>query len=368
MEPKKLNWFGTYTPGVHDGSAIDAIVRGDIADLEFEFAERSVDEPLYLDVVAATPIGAAIAGRSPAALRWLLERGARLDTRDANAFLDAAYHGDPELLRQLAEAGANIHANRGFGDAFERALYGGQTANLAVIDELGHDAKTFGGPALRKAVFDDNGDAVELLLARGADVNFNGPGSVFPNSETPLHVAVGRGALDLVRRLKEAGADTQLTDNFGNRPYDDAVQSGQLAIAQYLREFEPAERHTRDWVLKSPAAKDLPRDLIAFLESDSRRVTSQDGASPIGWIDFLALTDTVPVRVGRTRTVLRLSRETDNYSNIWIVWSPRLRRVGAVVSDITLQFYRFGTWEQYLAEPFAGIDRILSGEAKPTSA
>lgn len=368
MEPKRLPWFGTYTPGVNDGTAIDAIAHGDLNVLEAEFAERNIDEPLQLDAVEATPLGAAIASGRIDSVRWLLGRGAHLDTTYSNAFLDAAYHGGPALLRELAAAGADIHANRGSGDAFERALYGERAGNLAVIDNLGHDAKTFGGPALRTAVFDRNREAVEFLVAHGADVNFTGPGSVFPNNETPLHIAVRTGDLELVQLLTEAGADTQLVDDVGNRPYEDAVQAGRLAIADHLRQFEPAARRTREWVLASAAAKDLPSELITFLESGDRRLTASEASAPVAWIDFLPLTDTVPVRVGRTRTVLRLSRETDNYSNIWIVWSPRLKRVGAVVSDIALQFYRLGTWEQYLADPFAGIARILSGEARPTSA
>ena len=79
------------------------------------------------------------------------------------------------------------------------------------------------------------------------------------------------------------------------------------------------------------------------------------------------MTDTVPMRIGRKRTVLRLSWQIDDYGELWVVWSPRLQRVGVIFADPAFQFFRLGTWPQFVADPFAGLERVLSGEARPTS-
>lgn len=367
MVTHNLPGIGEYAIGVHDGTLVDAIVHSDTTAMAEGFSGRSLDEPLFLGVVSVTPVGAAIASGSPGALRWLVNRGAKLDTDHVSAFLEASRYGDPTLLRELAEDGADIHADRGFGGAFIRALYGDRNENLPTIHQLGHDAVTYGGAALRKAVSDKNREAVDFLVSHGADTNFSGTTSVFPNRETPLHIAVRTGDLDLVRLLMDAGADPERTNRLGNRAYDDAAQAGRLEIASYLRSFEPADRRTREAILGTPAAQGLPIELIAFLEGDDRTLLAAPDHLP-GWMDFLALTDTVPIRVGRTRTVLRISREIDGYLGIWVVWSPRLARIGALVLDDTLEFYRLGTWDQFRSDPFAAIGRILSGEARPTSA
>lgn len=377
MRWKELPWFGRYSVGVGDGAGADAIVRGDPDTLAAAFANRSLDEPLYLTPdmpIGSWPLGIAIAASNRASLEWMLDHGARLDSPHGSAFLEAAYFGDAELLRELAARGANIHADHGFGDAFARALYGGKVANLAVIHELGHDAATYGGPALRSAVGNVRPEAVDFFLSHGADVNFRGPDSVYPLNWTPLHVAASNGHADFARQLVEAGADIHLTDAHGNLPYDLAWDQGHVAIADYLRSIDDTEPRTREAVLASPAAHGLPDGLIAFLDSDDRRIERRAGAPrpqpvSVDELDFLRLQDAVPMRIGRTRTVLRISHLTD-IMTLGIVWSPRLKAVGAVsfFTFDTPRFYRLGQWDAFHRDPFAQIDRIVSGELGPTSA
>lgn len=56
-------------------------------------------------------------------------------------------------------------------------------------------------------------DTVDLLLARGVDINALGP-----DGKAPLHLAVTNGYVKLAKRLITAGADVNLADADGSTP------------------------------------------------------------------------------------------------------------------------------------------------------
>jgi ankyrin repeat protein len=69
--------------------------------------------------------------------------------------------------------------------------------------------------------------AVDRLIAQGANVNARS----FENSnETPLHPAVDKGHVEVVRHLLRAGANPELRNRHGDRPID----------------FLPGERYDQD--------------------------------------------------------------------------------------------------------------------------
>jgi ankyrin repeat protein len=68
-----------------------------------------------------------------------------------------------------------------------------------------------------------------LLLANGLS-----PSTVFDGNATPLHLASGRRAIDVVRLLLEAGANANCCDYLGNTALQDAAGRGQLACVREL--------------------------------------------------------------------------------------------------------------------------------------
>lgn len=122
----------------------------------------------------------------PAEVRSLLDRGARIDARDANgatALVAAAYGNHLDVARLLADAGADVNAK----DETEQSAY------LIATSEVGDDPRL-----------------LELTLQSGADVNakdsYNGTG---------LIRAADRGHAAIVRRLLETAIDVDHVNRLG---------------------------------------------------------------------------------------------------------------------------------------------------------
>lgn len=72
-------------------------------------------------------------------------------------------------------------------------------------------------------------EVVELLLARGADVNATAEANV-----TPIHLAAARGAMDFTRRLLELGADPAARMTDGKLAAAFASERGHPEVADFL--------------------------------------------------------------------------------------------------------------------------------------
>lgn len=178
-----------------------------------------------------------------AAVGELLDRGARVEARDASgatALVAAAYDNHVDAARRLVEAGADVNAK----DASEQSAY------LIATSEVGDDARL-----------------LELTLAHGADVRtldgYNGTGLIRASERgyasiahrlletdvdvdhvnrlgwTALLEAVvlgegGRAHTEVVRLLLEAGADPNLADGAGVRPLAHAKRRAFAEIAVLL--------------------------------------------------------------------------------------------------------------------------------------
>ena len=51
---------------------------------------------------------------------------------------------------------------------------------------------------------------------------------------TPLHLAAGEGHLEVVMALIDAEAASDMTNNFGQTPYDVAEQMNKVEVVEYL--------------------------------------------------------------------------------------------------------------------------------------
>ena len=103
---------------------------------------------------------------------------------------------------------------------------------------INHQDTDMGNAALHLASANGHKDMVEFLLDAGADIN------LLNNSKnTPLHWACLLGRLDIVKLLcdwhtikPDSGVkvDTNLKNAFGRIPMEEALQSGQGEIAEFL--------------------------------------------------------------------------------------------------------------------------------------
>jgi len=164
----------------------------------------------------ATALHLAVLRNQHAATRLLIARGADLDRRDfpdnAAPLHFAAAHGDLETIRLLVEGGADVD---GKGDDHGVGVLGWATCFGEVRQEvaaylLDHGAKL----DLWTAIALDRADDLRAMVARdrsllAARMTRN------QHRRTPLHHAVRKNRLRIVRLLLELGADPNARDATG---------------------------------------------------------------------------------------------------------------------------------------------------------
>jgi ankyrin repeat protein len=169
-------------------------------------------------------------------------------TQAVSPILDALYHGRAdEAERLLAETGAErltIH---------EAAAMGAGARIAALLDDDASAANAWspdGFQPLGLAAFFGRREAVELLLARGGEVN--------THARHPFHVAALHAALagplpNIARLLVDAGADVNARQQAGITPLHETAQNGDLELTQLLLDHG-ADPSALDDQGKTPAA------------------------------------------------------------------------------------------------------------------
>jgi ankyrin repeat protein len=176
--------------------------------------------------------------------------------------LDALYHGRTDqaerLLAQAAPDSLTIHEAAAMGvvprlarlldqdpsevnawssDGFQPlalAAFFGRPAAVELLLARGAEVSTparhaFHVTPLHAALAGPTPDVARALVAAGADVNARQQGGV-----TPLQEAAANGAPDLVRLLLEHGADPGATDDTGRTAADWARERGRTAVLELL--------------------------------------------------------------------------------------------------------------------------------------
>jgi ankyrin repeat protein len=186
-------------------------------------------------------------------VRRLLKRDPTLatarDDEGISALMQSIYRPNVELL-------AAVRANVRELDVFEGAACGDvdrlstlTASEPALVGAYSPDGFT----PLHFAAFFGRESAVELLLARGADVNARGRGWM---TGTPLHSAVSQSEASIGERLLRAGADPNLKQAAGWTPLHAAAQNGDLVSVALLLEAGADPHATTD---DGRTASDLAR-------------------------------------------------------------------------------------------------------------
>ena len=147
--------------------------------------------------------------------------------------LSACSHGHLKLAQLLLENGAHMSARSPFdgGTALHEACIRGRFEVARLLIEKGADLNAMdnSGKTPLYHVCSRNLEGAllfaRLLLDHGADVNQT------LNGNTPLHVACSIGFKDMARLLLENGADHELTNNVGNKPFQCAENPEEFKAA-----------------------------------------------------------------------------------------------------------------------------------------
>lgn len=141
----------------------------------------------------------------------------------------AVKHGRGEVIDALLAAGADIEGknNHSYTPLAVAASTGGRTDTLRRLIAAGADvnAELYSGTtALSVAAARSSAPAVDILLAAKAD----------PDLDKPLLTAVRYGRTDIVKKLVEAGAKTDLQDSDGHSLLQLAAMQGAEDTAALL--------------------------------------------------------------------------------------------------------------------------------------
>jgi hypothetical protein len=235
------------------------------------------------------------------------------------------------------------------------------------------------GNMLRYAAKEGNEELVKLIISKGTiDINYNGKDKVFVSNSTPLQWSVIRGNLNIVKLLLENGADLSITDKWGYRPFNEAVEAANdrwgyraldKSIGKYDKEIlevikihEPKEWHQREWCIERLKKLELPDEVIEFLGSENRRINLQE-SEWTNYVEFYAL-DEIRVFKWKDMTFVDLVYNVDDYGNMGVIsWIPEHKSFACL--DIEHEMFGFIqglTWKEFMENPTRYIDGSLSWE------
>ena len=208
----------------------DAITRKDAA-----AATRALDADPGLATARTasgqTPALVAIYGRAPQILALLRSRGARFDV------FEAAAAGDVDRVRALLDTDPSLrdaHARDGW-TPLHLAGHFRQTATIELLLARGADvnavSRNADANAPLHAAAAGGADAMLMgrLIAAGARVNHR-----LSSAYTALHEAAAIGNADVVRLLLDSGAQPDVRNTEGQTPADLAREAGHAALADGL--------------------------------------------------------------------------------------------------------------------------------------
>lgn len=122
------------------------------------------------------------------------------------------------------------------------------TGNIAGLEDMLSrgatvDIRSQGETALMKASWEQQADAVRVLLRHHADPNIQSETS----GHTALHKAAWRGHENIVQQLLAADADMTLTNKYGNTALHEAASAGNIAAMDLLIEAGANLAATNNW-------------------------------------------------------------------------------------------------------------------------
>ncbi|MDU8913437.1 ankyrin repeat domain-containing protein [Aestuariicoccus sp. MJ-SS9] len=225
------------------------------------------------------PLSDAAKAGDAAFVATLLEGGA--DPNEADKFGTplhlAAMNGHTEVVRMLADGGADLEASSGI---LGRPLHVATNRNRAdviaalieygaEVDALDKDNRT----PLHIAAKNGNEQSAKLLIDAGADVNFirvgQGSNAYKLGEQTPLHVAIHDKHLEVASLLKDAGA-TPIPIVFA----ENVLASADIGRGRELARVYCKTCHAIEAGDPPPAARDHGPPLIGIYGQEVARDTA----------------------------------------------------------------------------------------------
>ena len=243
--------------------------------------------------------------------------------------------------------------------SFEEVRWGNRPENIPVLERIGITVAEFGGDAFRSAVSDGNRELAQLLLEKGADIDYHKPDMVFPYASTPVTEAARSNDFDMVRWLVENGADIKIADKYGDRPYTIAVQNKNQEMADYLKALEPEEWHNEQEKIRQLKPYKLPVQLTEYLKKGPLRLEFPE-QELVKWVELYSYMDIQEMKWQRKK-YLSLMVQMDNYSDYMLLWNAKDKKIWYL--DIEHEeFHPLASWDEFIANPGTYLNGMIEGK------
>ncbi|MBE6564847.1 MAG: ankyrin repeat domain-containing protein [Ruminococcaceae bacterium] len=366
VQNKKEGAF-VYTIGIHGSwrtipKEAAAVYDRKIRKLE-AFLRKGLDlnAPIaFKDGTEILPLEIAICRNDPDMILYLIEHGADPNADPYTPLLSTAVRFcDPDVVEIVARHTGKLD-KRQKRMLFEDIRYGNRPENIPVLETIGITVAEFGGDAFRSAVSEGNTEWTEFFLKKGVDINYHEPDMVFPYASTPVTEAARSNNFPMVRRLVEQGADITIADQYGDRPYTEAVKNKNQEMADYLKALEPEDWHNEQEKARQLKPYKLPTKLVDHLKNGPLRLEFPEKET-IKWAELYPYMD-IKELTWKRKKLLSLMLEMDKYgASYQVVWSPKDKKVGYL--DIEHgDLHIMGTWEDFIADPGRYLNGIIEGE------
>ncbi len=309
------------------------------------------------------PVNCALMHKDLDMVRLFVDNNARLNDSSEPAIVYGAIYGNRAVIQYLLENGADIDLYEpGRDSALYNSLSHRNLETATALIDNGININLHGGAALRYASYEGYKDIAEMLIKKGADINFNGEDMVFANKSTPLNCAVRQGHFEITNLLLENGADVSKTDEWGTRAYHEAKSKKNTELAELIKKYEPKEWHEYEWCVKKLKSYFLPDEVIAYLGTENKRLDLPKSECT-SYVEFCTVYE---VRIFTWNDIMFL----DLVSNIYdydetgvLSWLPERKCFGC----LDIEHDKFGIikrmkWKKFLRRPEKYIDGSLSWE------
>ncbi|HEY9509856.1 MAG TPA: ankyrin repeat domain-containing protein, partial [Verrucomicrobiae bacterium] len=147
----------------------------------------------------------------------------------------AAWYGQSRVVNFLLDHGANVNLSADGKTALREAVRSGNKTMVELLLNRGADVNAIdsaGGTPLHLSVELGFRSVAEVLLAHHADINAR---NSEPNGErTPLHLAIARNRIEMLKLLIQAGANVNARAKGGMTPLMEALYDKQFDMIEPL--------------------------------------------------------------------------------------------------------------------------------------
>lgn len=236
-------------------------------------------------------LGLAVSHRHLRRAEWLLVHGAHADGRQPYSGRrlseEALVYGDEAMAALLAKQGAPDVPPQGLA-AFQIACRKLDRAEARRLSEL-HPEYLLDAEVMLAAVREQRLDIIDVLLGLGVSVDVEDQGGI-----RALNIAAGTGAIDIVKRLIECGADIDKPTKHYGGPMGFAAHFGQRATAALLA---PYSRDVHNLVYLG--MKDRLKEILAAEPQLANQFHFREGFTPL-----FALPDPEPAALDMAQFLL----------------------------------------------------------------